>query len=527
MLSANMESKMMNGVLQAATLVDFFKQQCAAYAKRVAFIEQEQSLTYAELWQRSGYLAAHLQQLGVAKGDRVALMLPNVLSFPVATAAILRCGALQVNINPLYVARELLHQIEDAQAETIVTSSACLPVILEAHPPCVKRVVVVDGDAPEAALAASGWYISHPHDIGTAEPQAVESAGEDIALLQYTGGTTGKSKGAMLSHNNILANMAQFKLLSANTLGKLDIVTLTALPLYHIFAFSVNMIATLLLGGKNILIKNPRDVEHLCAQWQKYDVNFMTGVNTLYKGLGQYPPFASISFNKDLYAMGGGAAIQRVVSERWHALTGRYICEGYGLSETSPVLTCTPYEETQCYSSIGFPLPDTEIDIRNEAGESLGVGEIGELCARGGQVMRGYWRQEEASAKAFTPDGFFKTGDMAKRDADGRFYIVDRAKDMILVSGFNVYPNEIEAVMAELAGVVECACIGQADEHTGEAVALYVVTEKGLEKETLVAHARANLAAYKVPKHIYFIAEMPKSAVGKILRRELRVVQPN
>lgn len=512
-----------------ANLAGYIEQCCLTFGDRIAFIEGDTVTSYAEFGEKARALAAFLAaRCGVRSGDRVAVMLPNITAFPISAAAILRIGAVQVNVNPFYTARELRHQLDDADAGMIVTDAASLPTLEQADVQGIHTVIVVDLPAQEAKrrLPAHMRAFSLDDALADGAPwpvDAVAPSRDDLAFLQYTGGTTGISKGAMLSHGNILANLVQFQAMAATHFAHRTIVTLTAIPLYHIFALTVNLFSTLAFGASNILISRPRDLDGLTAQWARHRVNFVTGVNTLFKGLCAHPGFAALDFAPELVAMGGGAPVQKIVSERWRELTGRHIREGYGLSETSPILTCTPFDEERFLSSIGMAVPDTQIVIRDTDGRDLPDGEVGELCARGPQVMQGYWRRPDETAAVMTRDGYFRTGDMAVRDEEGRFRIVDRQKDMILVSGFNVYPNEIEAAVSELAGVAECACVGQDDPDTGEAVAVHIVPrDPQLDAEQVREHCRRSLAAYKVPKHVHFISEMPKTSVGKILRRELR-----
>lgn len=513
----------------ANDLASYIGSCCHAFAERTAFVEGEFSITYAQWWERSAALAGMLVQIcGIGKGDRVAVMLANVIAFPVSTAAILRVGAVQVNVNPFYTAHELRHQLADADVSVVIACFASLPALAEAAPPGLGTVIVCDGSAPDAeAVLPDRIRVIALADVAAADAPTPQGwpvpVREDLAFLQYTGGTTGLSKGAMLSHGNILANIRQIQTVAAHHFEAQDLVVLTAIPLHHIFALTVNMFSTLAFGAKNVLVSQPRDLDGLVRQWARHEINFATGVNTLFKSLSTHVGFQRLAFAPGLITMGGGAPVQDIVSERWRRLTGRNIREGYGLSETSPVLTCTPFEEDRFLSSIGKAVAETELAIFDDEGQALPDGEIGELCARGPQVMQGYWRHPEATTAAFTQEGFFKTGDLARRDANGNFYIVDRQKDMILVSGFNVYPNEIEAIVAQLHEVLECACVGTPDPDTGEAVALYVVrSSEELGEAEVREHCRRNLAAYKVPRHISFIPEMPKTSVGKILRRELR-----
>lgn len=511
-------------------LAKYLADCCQAFPDRPAFSDSVTHLTYAEFGERVELVAgAMASRVGVVPGTRIGVMLPNISSFPVVTAANLRLGAVQVNINPQYSVRELRHQLVDSGASTIIASVSALPVIAQARTEQLQTIVLVDqGDDTSEYTGLSECVLHRLDDLVETRswlPSGWPQAGpNDLAFLQYTGGTTGLSKGAMLSHGNILANIDQFRSILDMQVWDDEVRLLTAIPLYHIFALTVNFFAMVGLGAHNVLITDPRNMPDLIARWDRHRINFVTGVNTLFKGLSANPDFASIEFSPDLVALGGGAPVQKAVSDRWKDLTGRHIREGYGLSETSPILTCTPFSEERFLGSIGMAVPETEISIRDPDGAEVPIGEIGELCARGPQVMQGYWNRPDATDAVITDDGFFQTGDMARADEEGRYYIVDRQKDMILVSGFNVYPNEIEAIVTEIAGVVECACIGQDDPRTGEAVAIFIVRDDPqLNAETVQDYCRQNLAAYKIPRHVHFIEDMPKSAVGKILRRELRI----
>ena len=517
------------------SIVEIILDACERFSDRQAFKNFGGTLSYRQLDRLSRDFAAWLQQTaGVAKGDRVALMAPNMLAFPVAMLGIVRTGAVQVNVNPLYSARELAHQLNDAEAETIVVfagSTATLGEVIEQTP--IKRVVVVQlDDLVGAKLPAQ------PVDprLGNAVPfsdalaagaglsfDAPRLCGDDLLFLQYTGGTTGLSKGAMLTHRNLVANIAQFEAMAGVRIDWGGEVVVTAIPMYHIFALMVNTLAYLHFGATNVLITNPRDMAGFVAEWAKWRVTVFTGVNTLYNGLLQTPGFADIDFSRMKFSIGGGAAVQQAVSERWKAVTGHHITQAYGLSETSPLVSTNPLDRDDFNGTIGLPAPSTEVSLRDDDGQEVGAGEPGELCVKGPQVMRGYWRNPEATAKAMTADGYFRTGDVATIDDRGYLRIVDRKKDMVLVSGFNVFPNEIEAVAAFLPQVAECACVGVPDERTGEAVKLFVVKrDPTLEAQTILDHCRQQLAAYKVPREVVFVDALPKSTVGKILRRELR-----
>jgi long-chain acyl-CoA synthetase len=463
-------------------------------------------------------------------------MLPNMLAFPVAMLGILRIGAVQVNVNPLYTARELEHQLIDADADTIIVfagSTATLATAIEATP--IKNVIVVGLDdlidtglqSPpvDGRLEETIGFVDALSQGKALDITPVTICGDDLIYLQYTGGTTGISKGAMLSHRNMVGNILQFDAFGADMILPGREIIVTAIPMYHIFALMVNTLTFFRAGATNVLITNPRDMPAFVEEWSKWPVTAFTGVNTLYNGLLHTPGFADIDFSSLKFSMGGGAAVQLAVSEKWKAITGRHIREGYGLSETSPVLTVNPFGAGDFKSSIGIPVPSTDISLRDDDGNEVAQGEAGELCARGPQIMPGYWRRPEATAEVMTEDGYFRTGDIATVDEDGYFRIVDRKKDMILVSGFNVFPNEIEAEVALIDGVLECACIGVPNVKTGEAVKLFVVpSNEGITKDKLQEQCRERLAGYKVPREIEFLKELPKSTVGKILRRELRTL---
>ena len=508
------------------------------YAEKPAFRCFGQTLTYADTDRLSRAFAAYLQnKLGISKGDRVAMMLPNLPAFPLAMLGIIRTGAIQVNVNPLYTARELEHQLNDAGAKAIVIFSGVSPTLAEiiSHTG-VERIISVNlGDGIAAALP------SPPLDTRLANVTAFTDAlaqgadlplkspalsGADILFLQYTGGTTGLSKGAALSHRNLVANTEQFKAFTPDALRPGQEIVVTALPLYHIFALMVNFITYFSIGAENFLVPNPRDMAGFVATLKRARPTVFTGVNTLFSGLLIQPNIGEVDFSNLRAAIGGGAAVLPTTSEKWKALTGRHILEGYGLSETSPILTLNPMRADGFSATVGLPMPSTEIRLLGEDDTPVALGEPGEICAKGPQVMRGYWQKPEANAAAFTADGYFRTGDVGVFDARGYLKIVDRKKDMIIVSGFNVYPNEVEAVAAACAGVAECACIGRPDERTGEAIVLFVSKVPGADvaETDVIAHCRRELTAYKVPKEVRFEEALPKSNVGKILRKDLRAL---
>ncbi len=486
------------------------------------------SLSYADVDRLSRDFAAYLQHVGVKKGDRVAVMLPNLLAFPIALIGIVRAGAVQVNVNPLYTPRELQHQLADSGAQTLVAFDGALPTFdaIKANT-AVKNVLSV---AASDCTSASGERDAQPGSFAAALAQGADLpfeapalCGDDPLFLQYTGGTTGLSKGALLTHRNLVANVEQFKTFMPGFMNPGEEVVVTALPLYHIFALTVNLITYFSIGAENWLVANARDLGGVIDVFKAARPTSFMGVNTLYAGLVAHPRIGEVDFSRLRLAGGGGAAIIPTVSERWQAMTGGFIREGYGLSETSPVLSFNPGSVDRFTGTTGLPVPSTDVKLMNDGVEAA-PGEPGEICAKGPQVMQGYWNQPEATRAAFTDDGYFRTGDVGVFDERGFLRIVDRSKDMILVSGFNVYPNEIEAVVTALPGVAECACVGVADERSGEAVRVFVVParEAALSEEAVIAHCRAQLAAYKVPRVVSFVQALPKSTVGKILRRELR-----
>jgi len=533
---------------QYSSLVELLEESFSKYAERKAFICMDKSISYRDLDEMSLALGAYLQSLGLSKGARVALMMPNVLQYPVATAAVLRAGFAVVNVNPLYTPRELEHQLKDSGAEAVVVLENFAATVQQALPhTSVKHVIVGSmGDL----LGFKGVIVnlvvrrvkkmvpaySLPGAVAFNDALAAGRAAKftkpvigpnDVAFLQYTGGTTGVSKGATLLHRNILANVLQNDawLQPALTIPpQVDaLLIVCALPLYHIFALTACYLLAVRAGGCNLLIPNPRDIPGFIKELMKYQVNSFPAVNTLYNGLMHHPDFKRIDFSKLKISNGGGMAVQRPVAEQWKQITGCSIAEGYGLSETSPTLTCNTAISSEFNGSIGIPVPSTWISIRDDDGKEVPLGEPGEICAKGPQVMAGYWNRPDETAKVMTADGYFRTGDIGVMDASGYTKIVDRKKDMILVSGFNVYPNEIEEVIAGHPGVLECAVIGVADDKSGEAVKAFVVKkDQSVTPEDIIKFARERLTAYKVPKLIEFRTDLPKTNVGKILRRQLR-----
>ncbi|MEH2472674.1 long-chain acyl-CoA synthetase [Nitrobacteraceae bacterium AZCC 2161] len=530
------------------SLVDLLEESFAKFRDRKAFICMDKSITYRELDEMSAALGAYLQSKGLAKGARVALMMPNVLQYPVATAAVLRAGYAVVNVNPLYTPRELEHQLKDSGAEAIIVLENFAATVQQViAKTAVKHVIVgsmgdmlglkgvivnlvvrrvkkmvpaytLPGAVPfnDALAAGRSLKLSKP-----------EISRDDVAFLQYTGGTTGVSKGATLLHRNILANVLQNDAWLQPALRKPphveQLFIVCALPLYHIFALTACFLLAMRAGGVNLLIPNPRDMPGFVKELMKYQVNSFPAVNTLYNGLLHTPGFDQVDFSKLKISNGGGMAVQKAVAEAWLKTTGCFVAEGYGLSETSPTLTCNPADVDQFNGTIGVPVPSTYISIRDDDGKEVPLGEPGEICAKGPQIMSGYWNRPDETAKVMTADGYFRTGDIGIMTADGFTKIVDRKKDMILVSGFNVYPNEVEDVIASHPGVLECAVIGVADERTGEAVKAFVVRkDPGLTAEDIIKFCGTQLTNYKVPKQIEFRTSLPKTNVGKILRRELR-----
>ena len=531
-----------------SSLADLLLESCRNFADRRAFTSMGVSLTFAELEKASRDFAAYLQSLGLKKGARLAIMMPNVLQYPVVIMAALRAGYVIVNVNALYTARELQHQLVDSGAEAIVileNFARTLQTVIKETP--VRHVVVATlGDmmglkghlvnfavrrmkklVPAWSLPGHVPFRQAIRQGAAARFSPPEVTLDDVAFLQYTGGTTGVAKGAILLHRNVLANVMQNELwlqtAYLNQPRPQRPVYICALPLCHIYALTVNALMGIKLGAENVLIVNPKDIPGLVKELGKYDFNVLPGVNTLFNALLNNEQFRKLSFKSLNLTLGGGMAVQRSVAERWKEVTGRTICEGYGLSETSPVAAANRFDITEFTGTIGLPLPSTEIAIRDENGRDLKPGKVGEICIRGPQVMAGYWNKPEETKEAFTPDGFLKSGDMGVMDESGYIRIVDRKKDMILVSGFNVYPNEIEEVVAEHPGVLEVAAIGVPDEHSGEVPKIFVVKkDPSLAEQDLLNFCRERLTGYKRPRHVEFRSELPKSNVGKIVRRELR-----
>jgi len=527
------------------SLGDLFEQSARAFAANPAYQNMGRVVTFGELDVMTRNAGAWLQARGLAKGARVAVMLPNCIQYPVFMFGALRAGFTVVNVNPLYTARELEHQLKDSGAEAIVVLENFAHVLEQIVANTrIRHVVVASlGDllgfrglivnfvvrtvkklVPSWRLRGAIRFNAMLDEGARLELKVADIGHEDIAFLQYTGGTTGLAKGAMLLNRNILANLEQAAawvkpFLTANA----DQIIVTALPLYHVLSLTANCLLMMKIGGLNILITNPRDIPAFVGELRKHRFTMITGVNTLFNALMNDPGFTKIDFSALRISMGGGMAIQKAVADRWKQLTGCTLVEAYGLSETSPAVTINPFDLAEYNGAIGLPVPSTDIEIRDDAGNELPLGEGGELCVRGPQVMKGYWNQPEETARVVDANGFFSTGDVAAVDEKGFVRIVDRKKDMISVSGLKVFPNEVEGVVAMLAGVLECAVIGVPDAHSGEAVKLFVVRkDPSLTEETLRAHCHDNLTGYKRPKFIEFRTELPKTNVGKILRRALR-----
>jgi long-chain acyl-CoA synthetase len=529
-----------------SSLKQIFEESVQKFRERPAYTNFDVTLTYGDLDELSRRFGAWLQKVaGLSKGDRVALMMPNVLQYPVAIIGTLRAGFTIVNTNPLYTPRELEHQLKDSGAKAIV--------ILEnfAH---VLQEVIARTDVKHVIVTGVGDLLGFPKSLvvnyvirrvrkqvpkyqlpGALRFNRVLAAGrsleldpvdighEDIAFLQYTGGTTGISKGAILTHRNMVANVLQSGAWLSKATDKNRDIVITALPLYHIFSLTANCLVFMESGAQNILITNPRDFPAFVKELKKYRFTYMSGVNTLFNALLNTPGFDTVDFSGLSITLGGGMAVQRAVAERWKQVTGNVLTQAWGLTETSPAACINPFEIQEFNGSIGLPISSTEVSIRDDDGRELGLNVVGEICVRGPQVMRGYWNRPDETEKVMFPGGWLRTGDVGRMDEKGFVYIEDRKKDMILVSGFNVYPNEVESVAVTHPGVLEVAAVAQPDERAGEVVALFVVRkDPSLTAEDLINQCRKSLTGYKVPKHVYFRSELPKTNVGKILRRALR-----
>jgi long-chain acyl-CoA synthetase len=532
-----------------ASLVTLMEESFAKYRAKPAYVFMGKTVTFGQIDDASRALAAYLQSLGLDKGDRVAVMLPNVPQYPVAVAAILRAGYVVVNVNPLYTPRELEHQLKDSGAKAIVileNFAATLAQVIDAVP--TKKVLLTAmGDmlglikgaivnhvvrkvkkmVPAYSLPAAVRFNDALAQGRRKTYTAPKIGPDDIAVLQYTGGTTGVSKGAVLLHRNLVANLLQAEAWYQPALKKIpageQIYTVCALPLYHIFGFNTNMMLAMRMGGCNILIPNPRDIPAVLKELSQHKFHSFPAVNTLFMALANHPDFDKVDWSSLKISVGGGMSVQQATARLWLEKTGCPICEGYGLSETSPSATCNPVDATAYSGNIGLPMPNTELALLDDDGREVPMGTPGEIAIRGPQVMAGYWQRPDETAKVMTADGFFRTGDIGVVDERGYFRIVDRKKDMILVSGFNVYPNEIEDVLTQMPGVLEAAAVGIADAKAGEAVKVVIVKrDPALTEADVRAYCEANLTGYKRPKVVEFRKDLPKTPVGKVLRRELR-----
>jgi long-chain acyl-CoA synthetase len=526
------------------SLVELFEKSIREFGDRPAFTNMGKTIRFDELDRQARDFGAWLQAKGLGKGARVAIMMPNCLQYPIAMFGTLRAGSVVVNVNPLYTARELEHQLNDSGAEAIVILENFAAVLAQVRSRTPLKHVVITSLGE--MLGLKGLVVNlvvrrvkkmvPPYDVPGAVSfkQALAEgaqatlatpplAHDDVAFLQYTGGTTGVSKGAMLLHRNVIAALLQYKAWLQPAMDGERPVIITALPLYHIFSLTVNCLNMMVVGGENILITNPRDIPGFVSELGKHKFTMISGVNTLFNALLNNPDFAKLDFSHLRFALGGGMAVQKVVADRWKQVTGTTLIEGYGLTETAPAATANPLNLAEYSGSIGVPMPSTDIEIRDDADRALPIGETGEICIRGPQVMAGYWQRPDETAKVLGADGFLHTGDIGVMDAKGFIRIVDRKKDMIIVSGFKVFPNEIEQVVAMHPGVLECAVVGVPDPHSGEVPKVYVVKkDPQLTEQDILEHCRRELTPYKRPKYVEFRTELPKTNVGKILRRALR-----
>jgi long-chain acyl-CoA synthetase len=533
------------GPLAESSLAEMMENACKRYGDRTAYLSMGKGLSYAELDRRSLEFAGWLQSIGLGKGSRVALMMPNLFQYPICLFGALRAGCVVVNVNPLYTPRELEHQMKDSGAEAIVVVENFAQTVEKVLPRTSLRHVVVTpmGEmlgglkgmlvnfvVRRVKKLVPPWHIPgavnlhHALSAGRSDGfKAPEIGLDDLAFLQYTGGTTGVSKGAMLSHRNIVSNVTQATAWITPPVRERQELIVTALPLYHIFALTANCLTFLRIGSTNLLIANPRDIPGFVKELKKHPFTVITGVNTLFNALLNNPEFATVDFSNLIITLGGGMAVQKPVADRWQTVTGKPLIQAYGLTETSPAATINPLNLTEFNGSIGLPIPSTELSIRDDSGIEVDVGQVGEICLRGPQVTTGYWQRADESATVFYPDGFLRTGDVGYVDAKGFVFLVDRKKDMILVSGFNVYPNEVEEVVASHPGVREVAAIGIPDPRCGEAVKIFVVRkDPDLTAEAIIAYCRTQLTSYKVPHHVEFRDDLPKTNVGKVLRRALK-----
>ncbi len=536
-------------VTRYASMVDMMEESFQKFASLSAYSFMGKELSYKQVDELSQTFGVYLQSLGLSKGDRVAVMMPNVLQYPIVVAGILRAGYTLVNVNPLYTPRELEHQLKDSGAKVIVileNFAATLEKCLVATP--VKHVVLCAmGDqlgllkgalvnyvvrsvkkmVPDFNLPTAVRFNAAIAKASSGTLKKVTIKPDDVAVLQYTGGTTGVSKGAVLLHRNLVANLLQADAWFQPALKKVPVTEqvtfVCALPLYHIFAFTVSMMVSMRIGGKLVLIPNPRDLPAVLTELAKHKIHVFPAVNTLFNGLANHPDFNKVNWRNVVVSAGGGTAVQAAVAKLWLEKTGCPICEGYGLSETSPIATCNPVTVTEYSGSIGVPFPSTWLKLLDDDGNEVAPGQSGEIAIKGPQVMAGYWQRPDETAKVMTPDGYFKSGDIGVVDERGYFKIVDRKKDMVLVNGFNVYPTELEDVVSQMEGIMECACVGVPDAKAGEAVKLVIVKKNpDVTEEQVRAYCRENLTGYKQPKVVEFRTELPKTPVGKILRRELR-----
>ncbi|MBM7060566.1 long-chain fatty acid--CoA ligase [Pseudomonas sp. UL073] len=531
---------------QFANVQAVLKLSCERFADKPAFSNLGKTITYGELYKLSGEFAAYLQQnTDLQPGDRIAVQMPNILQYPIVVFGAMRAGLIVVNTNPLYTAREMEHQFNDAGAKALVCLANMAHLAEQVLPktgvkhvivtevgdmlPTFKRVLVnsvvkyVKKMVPAYHLPQAVKFTDAMAKGRGRSPREASPASADIAVLQYTGGTTGVAKGAMLTHRNLVANMLQCKELMGANLNEGSEILIAPLPLYHIYAFTFHCMAMMLIGAHNILVTNPRDLPGTVKELSQWKFTGFVGLNTLFVALCNNEDFRKLDFSSLKATFSGGMALQQATAERWQAVTGCAICEGWGMTETSPVASVNPFQNNQL-GTIGIPVPSTQCKIIDDEGNDLPLGAIGELCVKGPQVMKGYWQRPEATDEVLSADGWLKTGDIAVIQEDGYMRIVDRKKDMILVSGFNVYPNELEDVLAALPGVLQCAAIGVPDEKSGEVIKVFVVAKPGanLTKEQVLEHMRANVTGYKVPKAVEFRDALPTTNVGKILRRELR-----
>ena len=531
-----------------ANLIELIETAFKKHATKPAYKMMGASQSFAQIDEASRALAAYLQSLGLAKGDRVAIMMPNIFQYPVAIAAVLRAGYVAVNVNPLYTPRELEHQLKDSGAKAIVIVENFLPTLKEVYEKVPTKHVILASIGDMFGFIKGlviNYVVRKKNDIkplqlpgmvrfneavsrGRALPYTrPDVKAEDIAMLQYTGGTTGVSKGAVLLHRNLVANILQAEAWYQPALQKIppgqSVHTVAALPLYHIFGFTANLMLSMHMGGVNVLLPNPRDIPGVFKELSQHKIHSFPAVNTLFNAMANHAEFNSVDWSHLVICVGGGMAVQQATAKLWLEKTGCPICEGYGLSETSPVATCNPTDSTAYTGTIGLPVGSTELKLLDDDGHEVPAPGPGEIAIKGPQVMAGYWQRPDETAKVMTPDGFFRTGDVGMVDERGYFKIVDRKKDMILVSGFNVYPNEIEDVLTQMPGILECAAVGVPDEKAGEAVKVVIVKKDEAVTEAQVrAYCEANLTGYKRPKIVEFRTELPKTPVGKILRRELR-----